>query len=273
MKNLVFLVGLFVLLTVGCAGNPTTNTGSPITVQQSVPATAVPEDRGKQVEDLLFQFTMDERYDPTKSVLHKYLDTLRVEVDNTGMYFILNPQPADEEDAVTLATDLFLLGGIIDQDNGWNSPWFVLRTPGRSNWDFQFTISGPILLGQVLGKDNGGEVLYQNLIFEVAPQLATAMTADAAVPQYPLCEALPLGSNEVCAIQKVYCSYQPSMTGQPTFCGNKPYPSNTFNLVVWGEDVSYYDGRCLIVTGLIESYDGRKEISAEGSYAILGTCE
>jgi SH3-like domain-containing protein len=71
-----------------------------------------------------------------------------------------------------------------------------------------------------------------------------------------------LGQVVTCKIPKAYCSYQPSASGSPTFCNDKPYPNHNFTLVVFGEDWSDYDGKCLLVTGLITSYIGLPQINA-----------
>jgi hypothetical protein len=73
-----------------------------------------------------------------------------------------------------------------------------------------------------------------------------------------------IGEYLSCKIPRAYCSYQPSVSGSPTFCNDAPYPTNNFTLVVWGSDFSRYDGQCIIVSGLITRYNGKPQITAEG---------
>jgi hypothetical protein len=75
-----------------------------------------------------------------------------------------------------------------------------------------------------------------------------------------------LGSNVTCTLETAYCVYLPEIDRSPTFCTDKPYPNHFFQFVVYGEDWSGYNGRCIIVSGLLESYfDGK-----EGLLQIVG---
>lgn len=64
-------------------------------------------------------------------------------------------------------------------------------------------------------------------------------------------------------IERAYCSYHPDIDGQPTFCNDQPYPNHTFTLLVWRADWSFLDGKCLLVQGDIDLYEGRPEIIAD----------
>jgi hypothetical protein len=75
-----------------------------------------------------------------------------------------------------------------------------------------------------------------------------------------------LGSTVTCKIETAYCVYLPDEDGSPTFCTDKPYPSQLFQFVVFGEDWSGYNGRCLIVTGLLETHFNGQE----GLLQIIG---
>ncbi len=77
----------------------------------------------------------------------------------------------------------------------------------------------------------------------------------------PECADASIGSG-TCRISHAYCSYKPNVKGDPTFCNDAPYPSNNFTLIVWGEDWSYLNGKCLIVTGYSHLYKGAPEIEA-----------
>lgn len=70
------------------------------------------------------------------------------------------------------------------------------------------------------------------------------------------------GSMVKCKIPRAYCSYQLATSGNPTFCNDARYPNHNFVLVVWGEDWSDLDGRCIVVSGQISFFDGKPQIEA-----------
>jgi len=74
----------------------------------------------------------------------------------------------------------------------------------------------------------------------------------------PLCSdtANKIGEYVSCEIPRAYCDWRPEVNGGPTFCDDKPYPNQDFQLVVWGEDWSDFDGLCIVVSGYIETYRG-----------------
>ncbi len=76
------------------------------------------------------------------------------------------------------------------------------------------------------------------------------------------------GHNVTCTIPVASCSYQPKTLGKPTFCNDAPYPRHSFTLLVWGQDWSDYNGRCLIVTGLVSIYAGKAQIEARSRTQI-----
>jgi hypothetical protein len=71
-----------------------------------------------------------------------------------------------------------------------------------------------------------------------------------------------LGRQATVIIYSPSCSYKENVNGSPTFCNDKPYPDHTFTLLVWGEDWSFLDGKCILVTGEISEYDGKFQIIA-----------
>ena len=77
-----------------------------------------------------------------------------------------------------------------------------------------------------------------------------------------LCSNAPAYTNVICKIRRAYCSYQPSTSGQPTFCNDFPYPNHQFTLIVWGSDWSDLDGYCLIISGYVDKYAGKPQIVA-----------
>jgi RNA polymerase-binding transcription factor DksA len=78
-----------------------------------------------------------------------------------------------------------------------------------------------------------------------------------------------IGEYAFCKIPVAYCSYQPGETGSPTFCNDRPYPNNAFTLVVWGDDWSDYDGRCILVDGIVTTYNGKPQIIGTDRRQVL----
>lgn len=81
-------------------------------------------------------------------------------------------------------------------------------------------------------------------------------------PLYEECSQATAGEFVTCRIQRAHCDYRPDVSGAPTFCNDAPFGSHSFTLLVWGEDWSDYDGRCLTVTGLVTRYRGLPQIEA-----------
>lgn len=93
---------------------------------------------------------------------------------------------------------------------------------------------------------------------------STVLTATAPQIFTPdLCSQAQVGEEVTCRMPHAYCSYQPLVSGSPTFCNDAPYPTHAFTLLRWGEDWSYLDGKCLLVTGSIALYQGKLQIVAE----------
>lgn len=80
-----------------------------------------------------------------------------------------------------------------------------------------------------------------------------------------LCSQAKVGQVTTCMIERGYCSYKPSVKGSPTFCNDRQYPMHTFTFLAWGEDLSAYNGSCMIVSGLVKLYDGKPQIVGSGS--------
>ena len=72
-----------------------------------------------------------------------------------------------------------------------------------------------------------------------------------------------IGQTVSCQIENAYCSYRPDVAGEPTFCNDAPFPGHSFTLLVWEQDWSDLDGKCLHVSGVISRYRGKLEIVAE----------
>ena len=76
------------------------------------------------------------------------------------------------------------------------------------------------------------------------------------------------GSRVTCKIPRAYCSFQADVSGDPTFCNDARYPGHNFTLVVWGSDWSDFDGKCIVVTGLLTLYSGKPQIKASSRSQI-----
>lgn len=77
-----------------------------------------------------------------------------------------------------------------------------------------------------------------------------------------------IGSYVTCKMPQAYCSYNPDVSGDPTFCNDAPYPGHSFTLVIWEKDASYLDGRCLLVSGFVSSYQGKPQIEMEDTSGV-----
>ncbi len=80
-----------------------------------------------------------------------------------------------------------------------------------------------------------------------------------------------VGSWQTCKIIRAYCVFRPDVNEDPTFCNDAPYPNHDFTLVVWGQNWSDYDGKCLIVSGYISMFEGKPQIVAE-SRSQVSSC-
>jgi hypothetical protein len=72
-----------------------------------------------------------------------------------------------------------------------------------------------------------------------------------------------VGEVESLVMIHAYCNFFPDVAGAPTFCGNAPYPNQTFTFVLWGVDATSLDGECLIARGLITEYRGVPQIEIQ----------
>jgi hypothetical protein len=132
-----------------------------------------------------------------------------------------------------------------------DSSWVYMETADRfTGWvaAFLLTIDGD--LSKVAEKNNNGE------------------SVTSQVPSIELCTNIAnlIGSAVTCKIEPADCVYLPEVDGSPTFCTDRPYPNHFFQFVVAREDWSEYNGSCIVVTGMLESYFNGQE----GLLRILG---
>jgi hypothetical protein len=72
-----------------------------------------------------------------------------------------------------------------------------------------------------------------------------------------------IGDYISCRVERAYCDYLPALEGSPTICSDRPYPDQSFTLIVFGADWSDYEGRCLLITGFLEIDRGLLQIQAD----------
>jgi hypothetical protein len=97
------------------------------------------------------------------------------------------------------------------------------------------------------------------------PVVFRTNTPESLVSRFvPLCSdaADQIGEMISCMIKRVDCVYRPDVNGSPTFCNDRPYPNQNFQLVIFGEDWSDYDGSCIVISGNLERYRGVLQIQA-----------
>jgi len=123
-----------------------------------------------------------------------------------------------------------------------------------------------------------GEPVPENQIYSLQTELAGAPPTVAPTIPRPRSTSVPvpalpsalkcvdtdsqIGDFVSCTIPRAYCAYHPEIEGYPTFCSDPPYPGHKFTLLVWGSDWSDLDGQCIVVSGLVENYQGKPEIVA-----------
>jgi len=78
----------------------------------------------------------------------------------------------------------------------------------------------------------------------------------------------------------VSAKYSTATRGKPTFLNlDEPYPNQVFTVLIWGSDRSkfaerpetYYKGKVIYVTGLVETYRGAAEIIVRNPSQISET--
>jgi len=115
------------------------------------------------------------------------------------------------------------------------------------------------------------------------PATPTLTPTDTPRPPTPTSTSTPIPTPESCGshaipseqaenyigqivtvqMDRAYCSYHPDVKGSPTFCNDAPYPTHDFTMLVWSQDWSDYDGRCICVYGKVTLYEGKPEIVLE----------
>ena len=101
------------------------------------------------------------------------------------------------------------------------------------------------------------------------PPTSTPSSDDSAVVQSSEAEKY-VGKSATVEVKRAYCSYQTRTRGSPTFCNDAPYPKHHCTMLVWGSNrkawstpPESWDGKCLRVTGMVTTYQGKPQIEAK----------
>lgn len=99
------------------------------------------------------------------------------------------------------------------------------------------------------------------------PDPTLQLPTDAEVHSWVLATdaADHVGENLQVRVETAHCTYQAGVNGTPTFCNDQPFPNHNFTFLVWGQDWSYLDQRCVIVEGVVELYQGKPQIEVSST--------
>ena len=210
---------------------------------------------------LALQDTVDDpRYDPSQSVLREFLPYLEIESDAGSLTYTLLRAPENVDDFISLGFDLMLFSAVIADGSGiLGSPLTQIKvvSPGEMNSVATLSVTGrQNITGIASGETSLVDAMQSDIDWGDIPQSGQTTTMACG-------ETGSLaGQSVTCRIERAYCSYHPDIKGEPTFCNDYRYPNNDFTLLVWGQDWSDYDGRCLEVTGFVSRYEGKPQIEA-----------
>ncbi len=109
----------------------------------------------------------DPRYDPSTSVLHKYLPYIEVELFGGRLTYIVWKDIADEDELLNLATDLILIGAIVvDGSDFLDTPlsYIEVNNPGPRDTAVLFYVAGRTDIATI---SNDGSRIYDVMQAEV----------------------------------------------------------------------------------------------------------
>jgi hypothetical protein len=254
------------------------------------PKLALALDHKSYLMQFFTDYVTDDRYDPTTNVLHKYIDGLDIIVEGSNVHVVTINDPGTFDDVYGLALETLMSVSTISELNNWGVTSVDLIYPNLSNWEYRWSVEGPENITRLaeFGNDGMDEVMK----FELSPRVKTEMAKDGYLltesPELKITPILPSKTfvsskfNEckdyssgfvTCRIQKAYCSYDSSTDGRPTFCNDGLYPKYSFTYIVWGNDVTYLNGHCIIVKGKIEIYKGKPEITWQDNSGFVEFCD
>lgn len=275
-----FLIGIFLMfLFVGCSteyqstnSNITFATEAPV----QVPTTNVFQ-MDQELMSYLYSIVNEVDYDSSVRVLHKYLPLIEIIVtDNQLKITIPEGQIESIYDWLNLSSEILFHTSSLVKSEEWNQ---------INNIEVIYpTYTGEEFTSQIRGSDDiniasMGLVEINKVMLVHFPEGVIADPSDQVntpladvTSEYQECKTYSDGTVK-CRIENAYCSYEPSVNGQPTYCNDAPFPNHNFTYVVWGQDVSYLDGHCLIVYGKIDYYDGKPQINWQNLDGFDGYCD
>ena len=154
----------------------------------------------------------------------------------------------------------FYLAGCVDRTNCNQIEGTQYRSLVEQSW----------YLANCLGSESPGPA---------GPAISSTVVTSEADPQPASCRAADVASSAarfsvgktvtICGVVSG-ASYQGSVNGRPTFINfDLPFPNQTFTALIWGDrrgnfspppEQQFSAGKCVRVTGLVESYQGNPEI-------------
>lgn len=230
----------------------------------------IEKERELEIITFLNGLIIDPRYDPSQQVLAKYIDNIEVDIEDNALHFHINPDPTNTDDAISLAAELIYAGTLIShagESEDWKLGIIDVNYSGNSDTcGVSLYVNNELDLAQI----SQGYVSVYDVMESFVCELNDSAPTQSPTTGVLLCKDISkmAGSVVNCKITRAYCSYQPTTSGEPTFCNDAPYPNNNFTLFVWGEDWSDYDGKCIIINGTASIYQGKPQIEAFGRSQI-----
>ncbi len=230
----------------------------------------IEKEREFEIITFLNKLIDDPRYDPSQQVLAKYIDSVEVDIEDNALHFHISPDPTNADDAISLAAELIHSGTLIShagESGDWNLGIIDVNYVGNSD---TCGVSLYVNSELDLAKISQGSVSVYDVMESFVCELNGSAPNQPSTTEVLLCkDTSKMAGNIVnCKIPRAYCSYQPTTSGEPTFCNDALYPNHNFTLFVWGEDWSDYDGKCIIVSGEVLLYQGKPQIEGFGRSQI-----
>ena len=122
----------------------------------------------------------------------------------------------------------------------------------------------------------------QSLVYFILLFFAFLVCAFTSIAQQEYVN--PIDAHKFIGIEKTVCGTVASATyairtkGRPTFLNlDQPYPNQIFTVLIWGSDrnkfknppETFFKGKRICVTGIIEDYRGKPEIIVRGPDQII----
>ena len=140
--------------------------------------------------------------------------------------FIINLDPSNAEDAISLSAELIYAGVLIShagESDDWRLGIIDVNYPGNSE------SCGVSVYENDLARISQSQVNVYDVMESFVCDLND--TTPLTLPEINtlLCKDTSnmIGSTVECLVPRAYCSYQPTSSGEPTFCNDSPYPNNS----------------------------------------------